>query len=56
MANPKETELMSMLTNVTREKNYNKWVRPVLQETKPVVVRHGVILKDISDIVSTPSK
>ena len=53
MANPKETELMKMLTSV---KNYNKRVRPVLQETKPVVVRHGVILKDISDIVSIPSK
>ncbi len=49
MANPKEAELMDMLMNA---KNYEKRVRPVLQENKPVFVRHGVIVKDISDIVS----
>ena len=32
--------------------NYNKRVRPVVLENKPVFVKHGVILKDISDIVS----
>jgi hypothetical protein len=50
MANPNESKLMNMLMNVP---NYEKRVRPVLQENKPVFVRHGVILKDISEIVST---
>ena len=49
MANPDETRLMNMLTNVP---NYDKRVRPVLQQSKPVFISHGVILKDISDIVS----
>ncbi|XP_028408538.1 acetylcholine receptor subunit alpha-1-A-like [Dendronephthya gigantea] len=47
MANHEETELVRMLTNLT---SYNKYVRPVLKESKPVVVRHGIILKEISDI------
>ena len=47
MANPNESKLVNMLMNVP---NYEKRIRPVLQENKPVFVRHGVILKDISDI------
>jgi hypothetical protein len=50
LANQKEGELMNMLLNV--QNRYNKRVRPVLQENKPIVIQHGVILKDISDIVS----
>ena len=50
LANQKEAELMNMLLDVRNR--YNKRVRPVLQENKPIVIRHGVILKDISDIVS----
>lgn len=48
LANQKEAELMNMLLNV--QNRYNKRVRPVLQENKPIVIQHGVILKDISDI------
>lgn len=40
---------MKMLLNI---QNYETRVRPVLQENKPIFIRHGLTLKDISDVVS----
>ena len=41
-----------MLTKLLNVSYYNKRVRPVLKEDKPIIVKHGITLIDISNIVS----